>query len=488
MPANIPLDTLCNCAFKQVWQWLYNLINRHPGFRNTQRYYLIENLLMKFRDQLLRFTFKEKAEEVSTLDKCSFIKLLADDKTKVLDFTNSAKWLFEDVMSLYYALEFANVVNLYRFGVRCSVTLTESEFAQSINVNASFYDTLRSMVQLTSLTLTGIANGTILKILARNCEQLKYLNVQDSKSICDNCVVKLILTESIDIDMYSVDDLLNMKVASTPCTSKLTHVGLSGTSVTLKSAVILLQYIPNLLSFEGQVNEGSTFEAISIMAKNCSYDESFVLKLTHLCDSQLPPEKASLISRVCPDLMYVDISASWINSLYNLQTISHLSLDVDFGHYINDIYNYLYGYGEYLTTLNLKKSNSSPLDLEWLINFTPNLEHLNAYLECSNTDLNAYWVKLKTASIVIKSAECFIVFCKFAPLIEELDLKFKTKVSYDDDDWHSINDTLVVSVLVDGGLLKLKKLIIGECDLGIDSVEYIMSHCYNLAYIGNLGW
>merc|ERR1719209_983800 len=105
---------------------------------------------------------------------------------------------------------------------------------------------LPDMHNLRSVTLSGLADGMIMKLLSENCPRLEYLDISGSDDINDNDIASLVVSGGKNIESMTDYNVLCFTAEATPCAQFLNNVDLTRTRVTTKSSIVLLRFAPKL--------------------------------------------------------------------------------------------------------------------------------------------------------------------------------------------------------------------------------------------------
>ncbi|CAL4237619.1 unnamed protein product, partial [Meganyctiphanes norvegica] len=143
---------------------------------------------------------------------------------------------------------------------------------------------------------------------------------------------------------------------------------------------------------------------------------------------------------------------------------------------------------ELLKELIFKNNINGPIELGWFVDVTPNLEVLTVCLECHYpSDCFGNWDHLKTADIVVRTSKCLMDFTLHSPVLENLNIWFEPSIrDINSYEYKCINDDLLMIIMIEGGLSKLKKLIINKCSVGPAGVDCLLIHCTDLCCLGCL--
>jgi len=484
----IQVPKLADSVLEGVWKYLFRLVikNNNVEVQQKRHRYLCKNVDSYLRQMILNCAFKiEKTHRYHDY-KLLLLEMLSDDNIVSVNLTKSGTitMAIDDVLRLYSILNSNKLTKIYHLGIDCDMPVKEKKDLPEANIQ--FYQILPKMNNLSWVTLTSIANLVIMRTLGAYCHHLEYLDVSKSVLIGDNAIAALLLRKSIKIDDLSIGDLLEISSKRTPCAQSLKVVCLSETLVENKGALLLLRFAHNLTSLGGPLNAFSTSESIFTLM-NLPEEEMRQLNLTELCDSKLLQDHASIAEVLCPNLKKVSVSAAYTTALDFLPPITELTLDLDFKPWADDIYSFTCYRGEYIKSLILENNINSPIELGWLIESTPILEHIEAHIEChyNSTDV-AIWERLTTASILLNSSKCLLIFLQNSPALEDLKVQVTEDPCKVTDDWKCINDDIFVTVTDNGGLSNLKRLLLRKCDVGLLGINSLLVHCSNLSYLGYL--
>jgi len=339
---------------------------------------------------------------------------------------------------------------------------------------------LPDMHNLRWVTLIGLADGTIMKLLAENCPRLEYLDISGSDDINDNDIASLVVSGGKNIENMTDYNVLCFTAEATPCAKFLINVDLTRTRVTTKAVIVLLRFAPKLRNL-GETNSNTALSKALVAILSCC-EERIRYCLIHLSDTKIEADDATFIKNRLPELKSVSVDGGSIPALHNIHPIISLRINLDFKNWGNDIYDYLNKRGVFLTKIVLKYNINCVVDLGWIVAMTPNLQHIEANIDCFEGVEIADWKYLNNACVIVGSPRCFQTFIKHAPNLHDLEINYNSK--YTQPDWHCINDELLETVLLQGGLSKLKKLVIGPCDLSAKTIECLFLHCFRIGYIG----
>ncbi|CAL4123093.1 unnamed protein product [Meganyctiphanes norvegica] len=454
-----------------------------PAVRMKRRKFLAENVSYHCRQMILNRILDISKYKCMYNYKLTLLEMLADENTIAVDFSKSGSMYIDDLFQLYRVLFMSKIINIFRLGINVDMPEIDRKYLGEINIK--MYKMLTYMRNLRWVTLNSIANLAMIRTLGAYAHHLEYLDVSRSYNIFDDAAPGLLIIEKIDIEQFSEAELIRLQVKTTPCANKLKYICFSETFLGTKGAIIFLKYAPNLRSLGGPSNGFSTSELVSWVQPP---GKLLKLNLVSLNDGRLLRKNAENIPLFCPDLEEVSISASSIPSLVLLQPISKLTIDMDYKAWADDIWNYIWARGEFLKELILQSNINGPIELGWFVDVTPNLEVLTACLECHYpSDYFGNWDQLKTADIVVRTSKCLMNFTLHAPNLENLNIWFEPPIRYiKSDEYKCINDDLFVVIVIEGGLRKLKKLIINKCSIGPAGVECLLLNCPDLSCLGYL--
>lgn len=485
MPQYIEIKSLYTIALQWVEKLLYVLATKEnaPARRMKRRKFLAENLSYHCRQMILNRVLDISKQKCMYAYKLTMLEMLGDENTIAVDFTKSGSMYIDDLFQLYRVLFMSKTINIFRLGINCDMPEVDKKYLGEINIK--MYKMLTYMRNLRWVTLNSIANLAMIRTLGAYAHHLEYLDVSRSYEIFDNAAPALLIIDNIDLDKYSEIELIRLQVRTTPCANKLKYICLSETFLGPKGAIIFLKFAPNLRSLGGPANGFSTSELVSLVQPPGQLLE---LNLVYLSDGRIRPKDAENIPLYCPNLEEVSIAASSFPSLQLLQPLSKVTIDMDYRPWADDIWNYTWARGEFLKELIFENSINGPIELGWIVDLTPNLEVLTACLECHYpSDSFGMWEHMKTADIVIRTAKCLMEFTLHSPNLENLNIFFEPPIRYIlSTEYKCINDDLLVMIMIEGGLRKLKKLIINKSSIGPDGIECLLLHCPNLCCLGYL--
>ncbi|KAG7157551.1 uncharacterized protein LOC121879948 isoform X2 [Homarus americanus] len=486
MPPLRKLGSLTEICLECVWRWLHRCVGPAATTRNGRRLqtqYLVSALNSSLRQRLLIIICNIKTELLME-SKCKLLQALGDNSTQWIDFSGSGSVFYDEIMRLYNTLCVANIYNLTRLGVVCDMkSRIDQKYISA--VNSTFYWPLRKMSNLRWLTLGGVADGTILEILGANCHHLQYLDVSHSLKVDNDAVAAFLLKDPGAIQGWNPQQVGHQELptSTTPCCTTLNQVCVSGTQVSMMGAVLLLRHVPQLRSLGGYIHDCSICQVIEILQPEGGVTQ---YKLNHLWDAIIRPRHTSLLNATCPSITAVTTCQASLPVLYLLQPLESLSVDVDFRHCTEALYDYLVVRGDTLRQLILTNSVYYPLDLACLIQFTPRLERVEATVTVKQEDINfPVWTTLKVASVKVENSASILALLTHTPDLRDLDLAFLEGI-YTEETYESISDDLLLQILTGGGLKTLEKLRISRCMISRKGVNYLLLACPNLHYLAPL--
>ncbi|XP_047489360.1 uncharacterized protein LOC125039455 isoform X2 [Penaeus chinensis] len=484
MPPYEILPSLTDICTEQVLIMLYNSISvsATPKKRKQQHDYVSSTLNSNIRQHLINIIFQQPLHKKTFTGKCILLEMLGDCSTQTIDFSQVGSVYIDEVWHFYRTLTIGLMTNLTKLGLACNLRkLSDKKYL--LDVNTSIYRVFSQMKNLRWVTLIGVGDGTLLESLGTNCIHLEYLNVNESFRVNDEAIASLLLKDPELAQGQSEDTLCLQDIQTNPCALNLKMVGVSATSVSLTGVFVLLHYVPKLESLGGPIQAGSVS---SILEHLNPEDGSKVLKLNEVWETRILPYQASLLSMMSPNLTCLTCDASSLDSLYIINSISALTLKLYFRNCVIDIYNYLLGSGQILKKLIFVDHINCGLDLSWLVELTPNLEHLEATLTREDEAEVAKWHFLRVAKVTVQSSKVTLALLTHAPALTDLDITFVMEPYK--ETFECINDDLIISALVDGGLTQLQKLHINECALSMKGVVSLILHCPNLTYLAPLAF
>nr|XP_027216467.1 uncharacterized protein LOC113809165 isoform X2 [Penaeus vannamei] len=483
MPPYKILLSLSEICTEQVLILLYKScsISATPKERKEQHNYVSSTLNSNIRQHLINIIFQQSLHKQNFTCKCILLEMLGDRSTQTLDFSQVGSVYIDALWQFYRTLTISLMINLTKLGVACNLRkLSDQKYL--LDVNSSLYRVFSQMKNLRWVTLIGVADGTLLESLGTNCIHLEYLNVNESLRINDEAIAGLLLKDP-ELAGQNEDTLCLQDIQTNPCASNLKVVGVSATSVSLTSVFVLLHCVPKLKSLGGPIQAGPIS---SILEHLNPEDESRVLKLSELWEAKILPYQASLLNMMCPNLTCLTCDGSSLDSLYIISSISALTLKLCFRNYVIDIYNYLLGSGQILKKLVFVDHINCGLDLSWLVELTPNLEHLEATLTREDEAEVAEWRFLRVAKVTVQSSKVTFALLTHAPVLTDLVITFAMEPYQ--ETFECINDDLIISALVHGGLTQLQKLHINECAVSLKGIVSLILHCPDLTYLAPLAF
>lgn len=484
MPPHKPLSSLKDICIQWTLEWISSVVKVCGSHQQHkyQRLYLISALSSNIRQHLLFLTFRQPLYERNLTYKCLVLQLLGDQNTRSVDFSCAGIAYLYEVNYLYRILTQVQITNLTRLGINCNLR-TMADKKCLMEVNATFYPVFNKMTNLRWVRLVGVADKTLLTALGMNCPHLEYLYVDESHRVNDEAVAKLLLRDSMDVAFQNIKDFDLQDIPTNPCASSLKVIGLNGTEVSMKSVLTILHCVPYLESFEGDVNVGSLCK---IMESLQPEDGHRSFNLQKLWDTRILPNQALLIDRVCPHLTYLSTDASSLFALHLLSSVSSLTLKLYFQNATIEIYNYLLVSGVNLRELVLVDHINCCLDLTWLVELTPNLEHLEATIMKEERRNMSQWPLLTTAKITLESSKPLFALMTHAPILKDLDVTFEAWSGL--DTFEDINDTLITNAVASGSLQNLQKLKINKCAISMKGIDCLILNCPDLMYLAPLAF
>ncbi|XP_042859536.1 uncharacterized protein LOC122245676 [Penaeus japonicus] len=418
----------------------------------------------------------------SLSSKCSILEVLGDTSTQCIDFTKGGYAYVDEVWQFYRSLNITKVINLTRLGIVCRLkTVSDKKYVPDIN--STFYRAFSQMKNLRWVTLKGVADKTFLLTMGTNCPHLEYLNIAESLKIDDEAIANLLIRDTSSAESQRSQQVGVHHIPMNLCVNSLKMVCISETNVTLTSVGMLLHFVPNLESFGGDIHAGSV---CSVMKDLHLKEGHKSFKLQELWDARILPQHASLLNVVCPHLTRLNTDASSLGSLKSLSSITSLTLSLYYQNFENDIYEYLLENGEKLKELILVDHINCYLDLSWLVELAPNLEHLEASVRLDEGLEVLKWPSLKTAQLTVESSRVLLTFLSSAYELTDLDITF-VREPYQET-FECINDDLIIYALIEDGLKKLQKLKISECAIGLKGIDCLLLHCPDLTYLAPLAF
>lgn len=484
MPPHNPLSPLRDICIEWTLEW----ISSNVKFGGTsqqhkqQRHYLTSALSSNIRQQLLFLTFQQPLYERNLTYKCLMLKLLGDHNTQSVDFSGAGATYLNEVNYLYRILTQVQITKLTKLGINCNLR-TVADKNCLMEVNATFYYVFNQMTNLRWVKLVGVADKTLLRALGMNCPHLEYLNVDESFRVNDEAVANLLLRDPEDVAFQNNNDIDLKDISTNPCACCLKVICLSGTEVSIRSAVIILYCVPYLKSFDGDVNVGSLCSAMESLQPKDGY-RSF--NLQKLWDTRILPNQALLLDKVCPYLTYLSTDASSLFILHLLSSISSLTLKLYFQNATIEIYNYLLVSGGNLRELVLVDHINCCLDLTWLVELTPNLERLEATIIKEEGKNIMEWPSLTTAKVTLESSKTLFALLTHAYGLKDLDVTFE-KWSCQET-FEDINDALITNAVASGSLQNLQKMWINKCAISMKGIDCLLLNCPNLVYLAPLAF
>ncbi|XP_027227437.2 uncharacterized protein [Penaeus vannamei] len=484
MPPHKPILSLTNTCIEWVLAWLCTRLNVQGSLKERlqQREYVTTHLTSNIRQRLINITFQKHMYKWSLSFKCLMLEVLGDTSTQCIDFTEGGYAYVDEVWQFYRSLNVTKIINLTRLGIVCKIR-TESDKKYLPDINNTFYGAFNQMKNLRWVTLKGVANKTFLLTLGINCPHLEHLNVAQSPRIDDEAIANLIVRDTSSAESQRSVQVGVQHIPTNLCANSLKMICVSETNVTLASVGILLHFVPNLESFGGDIHAGSLCNVINDLHLKEGH-KSF--KLQELWDARILPQQASLLKVVCPQLTRLGTDASSLGSLEDLSSITSLTLSLYYQNFENDIYDYLLENGEKLKELILVDHINCYLDLSWLTELTPNLEHLEATVGLEEELEVLKWPSLKTARLTMESSRVLLAFLTNATEVRDLDITF-VRAPYQET-FECINDDLIICAVIEDGLKKIQKLKISECAIGLKGIDCLLLHCPDLCYLAPLAF
>ncbi|XP_042866717.1 uncharacterized protein LOC122249696 isoform X2 [Penaeus japonicus] len=484
MPPYKPFLSLTNLCIEWVVEWLAKNVRRlgAPKERLKQREYIAVNLNANIKQMLLNIIFQQHMYKWDLASKCLMMELLGDRSTRIIDFTKGGYGYVDEVWHFYRTLTIGLMINLTKIGVTCNFK-TESDKKYLTDINHTFYRVFSQMKNLRWVILKGVADTVLLGMMGTNCPYLEYLDVTGSHKVNDESVANLILKDPLLVEGRNLQKLTLQDIPTQPCANSLKYVCLSETDVSLVSAVILLHYVSKLESFGGDIHAGSVSSVMEVLQPTKS---QMTFQLHELWDAKILPHHASLMNMMCPHLTHLNTDASSLDCLHIFSSISSLTLSLYYRNFGNEIYNYLLGSGENLKKLILIDHINCSLDISWLVDLTPNLEHIEATVDMQEGTEMSEWLHLKFARLTVGSSKVLLALLTSTPELRDLDITF-VREPYQET-FECINDDLIIYALIEDGLKKLQKLKISECAIGLKGIDCLLLHCPDLTYLAPLAF
>ncbi|XP_045596482.2 uncharacterized protein [Procambarus clarkii] len=484
MPPLKRLSSLREICAMCVWQWLLNCGRHQAVFTShfsEQRKYLVSALSPLLRQRLLTIILNMNNNKLFMETKCKLLQALGDDTTQWVDITRGGAVFYDEMLCFYSTVGLVGSFNLTRLGAVCDARLISDQKYISA-VNSTFYWALKKMHNLIWITLGGIADDTILKIVGTNCPQLQHLDVSSSLKVDDEGVAALILKNPQEVLGLSPQQVGRKALVTNSCCTTLNFVCVSNTQVSAMGAALLLHCVPGLTSLGGYINACSLTSVIELLQPE---DGITQFKLNQLWDLDILPREASLLREVCQNIAAITTNEASLAALHLVLPFESLSVEADFKNTVDSLYNYLAIRGEVLKQLIITDSINCPLDLMWLIELTPNLERIEATLEAKQENVIPTWNDLREASVTVASSITIVTLLTHTPNLCDLNLTFLEGV-YNEESYKCINDELLLLILMAGGLKKVEKLKIDQCMISPYGLDLLLLHCPDLQYLAPL--
>ncbi|XP_068227036.1 uncharacterized protein [Palaemon carinicauda] len=481
MPPFKQIDSLGNICTEWVWRWLYYCLNYEasPQKRMKQREYVVATLNSNVRQHLVNRMCKAHMYEVSLGSKCFIIEMLGDKSTQCIDFTQTGSYYVDEVFQLYRTLTFSLLLNLTKLGVVCNVR-SVSDRKHIPDLNVTFYRVFNQMHHLRWLTLSGLADITIMGLLGSNCHHLEYLDVSYSPFLTDDGIARLILRDPAIINGRTAEQISRLELDTSELCRSLSYLCVSGTATTMMGVVIIVKFLPNLRSLGGQIDCGSISYAIELLQP----DEGVrMFKFCELSDSIITAERVSILSEACPKVSKFTTCLRSMNVLSMLHPLQSLTIE-DVREDPTYIYSYLQIRGSTLKELIITDSINCLLDLWWIVELTPNLEVLQSNIMVTEGYEIHEWKLLKVAHVTASSSKVLLSLLTHAPALKELSITFAPQPYRETAD--CLNDDLFIYIAVSGGLTCLEKLKMKECALSSRGIDCLLMHCPELWYFAYL--
>ncbi|KAK7071160.1 hypothetical protein SK128_009005 [Halocaridina rubra] len=486
MPPFKSIGSLSDICTDWVWRWLFHCLKHQakPEDRLQQRQYVISTLNPNVRQQLLNRICGSHMYRVSLSSKCFLIEMLGDKSTHCLDLSQSGLYYIDEIFQFYRTLTFGLLLSLTKLGIKCNVSsLNDQKLLPDLNI--TFYRVFNQMGNLRWVTLTGVGDTPILCTLGSNCHHLEYLDISGSPYVKDESIARLLVQDSLALCGRSLEQISRQELATTPLCKTLSIVCVSGTDITMVSAIILLHYLPRLTSLGGQIDCGSVCEVIRLLQpetdnQDVSSDGPKVFEFEELSDSCITPENASLLCLSCPKVKRLTTTMINMQSLHVLHPLQSLTIEDMRGDPLY-IYNYLQMRGDSLKELILCDNLTCPLDLTWIMELTPNLEQLRGNICIDDSYEVPNWDKLLVATVTVNSSKVLLELLTHAPGLRELSIDFLPEPYSETSD--CINDNLIIYIALKGGLKCVEKLVIKECAISIKGIDCLLIHCPELWYL-----
>ncbi|XP_066945052.1 uncharacterized protein [Macrobrachium rosenbergii] len=481
MPPFNQITSLSNLCTEWVWRWLYYCLNHEaaPQNRFKQRQYVVATLNASVRQQLLNHVCKVHMYQVDCSSKCFLIEMLGDKSTQCIDMTQTGEYYVDEIFQLYRTLTFGLILNVTKLGIVCNVRC-RNDRRHIPDVNVTFYRVFNQMHHLRWLTLSGLADLTIMGILGNNCLRLEYLDISYSSYVTDDGIARLILRDPAVINGRTAEQISRMDLDTTELCNSLSYLCISGTAVSMLGAVVIMKFLPKLRSLGSQIDCGSICYVIELLQQD---DGIRKFQLYEMSEFLMTAERASLLCETCPNVSKFTTCLRSMDALHILHPLQSLTID-DVRGDPWDIYDYLQTRGSTLKELILTNNINSPLDLSWIMELTPNLEKFQSNIMISEGYEIPEWKNLRVAGVTVSSSKVLLSLLTHAPALKELSIVFSPQPYSETAD--CLNDDLFIYIALSDGLKHLEKLKIKECALSSRGIDCLLIHCPELWYFAYL--
>ncbi|KAK4315815.1 hypothetical protein Pmani_012972 [Petrolisthes manimaculis] len=487
MPCHWTVASLRDACIGSVAGWLVGLVSRGagPGVRAEQRKVVLGWLTAGVRQEVLTKVLRTLNTHMPMDSKWQIIHLVGDSTTQSVDLTQAGLIFVDEVFHLYRSLALALAVNLTRLGISCDMR-SRVDRRYIADVNATAYRILGCMKHLTWVTLSGLGDTQIMATLAATCHHLVYLDVSGSPRLTDDGVLVLIDCNPHNLMSLEVDVVVKENIKPSPCCATLNYVCVANTEVGVVGGVLLLRWLPRLISLGGDLGNGLP---ITEVLTSLQPQDGGIWKcgLVAVWEARVLPRQAALLTSTCPAFHALNTEEG---SIPNLALLSPLaSLTVDLHHrFCPGLVDALTSHSHTLTRLILTHSFNSPIDLTTLMAMTPHLTHLQATLTLDpwggGEGEGEVWPSLRWAVVGMTSLKATVALLTHTPALTHLALTL-TPDPYSET-WEDLDDALISQVTSGGGLQNLSCLVITECAITITGINTLIDACPSLACVAPL--
>jgi len=380
-----------------------------------------------------------------------FVRLIIDQRVRCLDLSVLPKILWDIV---YKNLDQLTGLQVLSLGSGNGETSRKLSFLS-----------IKSLVNLTSLSLVNDCQNESLAVIGQNCAKLKSLDVSSSVAITDQGTTWLLLCRQLE------------------------NINLFQTSISIQGYAQLLLGLSKLYSI-GRCD--SFGQILKYIRKHRSSD--VVLPILSLHSRDMNQEHLELFVRYCPRTrhvnLYVDEDGHLLTPLKHLQDLQQLKL-LACNFYSDRVDRLLSERGGGLTLLHLEHVDQLDMSSLCIIAETcPQLRKL-VFFSCDFVENFAPDEEYSFRESPFLSLESLVCVSESAPnvteflLINALNLKY---IQFGSTAW--FNDEIVRKVLKRNALKKVEEIrILRSYELSMQAVRSLIAECPNLRVLAEMdGW